>query len=813
MATFADFLDPVAPAKKSSVGQPTKEQILGRQDIANVIKQYEAMLPDFVPGSPSHTRTLENIQLARQELGQQPSTAPTVAPATAPLSAENQSLSNRNPAPVGTQQAAQPAKAPDTGTLADFLDTPVQTASEAAPTEPKGLLSVAKGGVMKFLNQNPIKEGLSTLAEKTQIGPRAAGEFDTAFGVIPATYGAVVQGIARTSNTPQAAEAIGKAAANSIEKPMGRIFGVTGKEAYQKPLGGITEPIAKEINRMANVLGLTPEQISETTGVPVEDVKQMAVTSSFALPKVVSPVLAEAAPVVKSAAAKVVKPFQEMAKDLEIVRPGQLSKAEAQAQFEAKKTQQGAAAGVAQPESLGTAKLTTPETPYTELSYSEKGLPLDEQSARSQTISRVLGADHKVDLAAIEGKGKERATNYAVSNTDTPMGNYLKENFNSEQKGLAKYGEGLVKKTGGTLGLDESSLYKRGNVVLKPLNDLKDYFDKATSKIYAERDAVAKNIPVEANKILEILNDKSINQANTETIGLERQARARMEQLKMIDKDGNPLPTNAKISENFRQFLNEQYDHKNSNFYGKLKEAVDEDVLANLGIDSPIYKEARALVTLRKNTLDNPNGIAQILDSQGPKGINRKVPIEKITQRIADMPVDQITHVIDTLRNVPSELQPQAMKAQGEIKAQFLNQAIAQKSPASLTKYMQNNQEVMNRLFTPAEMNEIRDYHNASHILATDTGYKGSAVQKINVEQKLLPKMAGQVYQKGMALGAEALTGGTTLGTAAMVTNELLGQRAIKKQAKAQAQAEQKAFENIQKRFVPIKDLINKEQK
>jgi len=678
------------------------------------------------------------------------------------------------------------------------------------PAEPKDFLSVAKGGVQKFLNQNPIKEGLSTLAEKTQIGPRAAGEFDTAFGIVPATYGAVVQGIARTANTPQAAEAIGKAAAGSIEKPMGRLFGVTENPAYQKPLGGITEPIAKEINRMSNVLGLTPEQISEKLNIPVEDVKQMAVTSSFALPNVVSPVLGEVGSAVKSAATTVAKPLQQMAKELKIVRPGQLSKAEAQAQFEAK---QGTVAGAAQAESLGTAKPTTPETPYTELSYSEKGLPLDEQSARSQTINRVLGADHTVDLSAIEGKGKERATNYAVSNTDTPMGNYLKENFNNEQKGLAKYGESLVKKSGGTLGLDESTLYKRGNVVLKPLNDLKDYFDKATSKIYAERDAVAKNIPVEANKILEILNDKSINQANTETIGLERQARARMEQLKMIDKDGNPLPTNAKISENFRQFLNEQYDHKNSNFHSKLKEAVDEDVLANLGTDSPIYKEARNLVTLRKNTLDNPNGIAQILDSQGPKGINRKVPIEKIAQRIADMPVDQITHVIDTLKNVPSELQPQAIKAQGEIKAQFLNQAIVQKSPSSLTKYMESNKEVMNRLFTPEEMAEIRDYHNASHILKTDTGYKGSAVQKINVEQKLLPKIAGQVYRKGMSVGAEVLTGGSTLGTAAMITNELLSQSALKKQAKLQAQAEQKAFVNTQKRFVPIKDLINKEQK
>lgn len=299
MATFADFLDPVAPAKKSSVAQPTKEQVLGRQDLATVIKQYEDMLPDFVPGSPSHNRTLENLRMARAELGQ-PSAAPA-APAATPLSAETQSLLNRTPAPVGAQQAAQPAKAPEVGTMADFLDTPIEAASETAPAskaELKGLLSVAKGGVMKFLNQ------------KSELGARTAGALDTLYEVVPAAYGAVVQGIARTANTPETAELIGKSAAGSIDKPIGKALGLTGKEAYQKPLGGMTEPIAKEINRMANVLGMTPEQISEKTGIPSQDIRNMVVIGSAAVPQLVK----EAVPVVKTVA----KPFQEMAKELEV---------------------------------------------------------------------------------------------------------------------------------------------------------------------------------------------------------------------------------------------------------------------------------------------------------------------------------------------------------------------------------------------------------------------------------------------------------------------------------------------------------------
>ena len=110
--------------------------------------------------------------------------------------------------------------------------------------------------------------------------------------------------------------------------------------------------------------------------------------------------------------------------------------------------QQAVAQGQApqpQPGVTGTARPTTPDSPFTELKYAETGLPLNEQYARAQTLNRVLGADHQADLAAIEGKGKERATNYATSNTDTAQGNFLKERFADEQKRLADFGDTLHK--------------------------------------------------------------------------------------------------------------------------------------------------------------------------------------------------------------------------------------------------------------------------------------------------------------------------------------------------------------------------------
>lgn len=712
------------------------------------------------------------------------------------------------------------------------INAAVQQAMTASPGSPGGEPEKPRGVVGKvgqFLRGQ---------------GRAAASLADvTLGGVIPGVAGAVTYAGARAAGqTPEQAAATQQQVVSAVDKPFGKAFGVTETPEYK----------GEASQQIMNFIGANMEKgadwISKQTGLPKADVENMMQTATLAVPAagkaiVKSPVGQaigrEAGYAGQAVKAVTPEPVQRaVGAVVEAVAPGTINvkpKAapapvpgvtpeapgvelkrnvdELHQRYEAERqaaTQGQPAPAESAPGVSGTAKPTTPEAPFAEVKYAENGLPLDEQYARAQTLNRVLGADHSADLAAIEGKGKERATNYATSNTDTAQGNFLKERFADEQKRLADFAERQIKNTGGTVGLDESTVYKRGNTILKPLQDLETYFDNATRKIYADRDAIAQNVPVQADNILKVLGDESLTLANTETIGLTNIAKARMKQLGMIDKDGNLLPTNAKTAENFRKFLNENWDRKNANLHRQLKEAVDNDVLANLDTNSPLYKEARELVTLRKNTLDNPNGIAKILDAEGPKGINRKVDIEKIAQNIANMPVEQFTHVVDTLRNVPKELQPQAGAALSEIKAQFANRVAEQKTPRQLTKYMNDNREVMNRLFTPDEMANLRDYHNAVHILATDTGYKGAAVQKINVEQKLGSKIKEHLVSKGAALGAEAVTGGTTMGGAALVTNELLSQRAAKRQAKAQAQAEQQAFENTQKRFVPIQDLVKK---
>jgi len=660
--------------------------------------------------------------------------------------------------------------------------------------------------------------------------------------------------------SPEEAERMGNMVTTALEKPFGKLFGVTDNPAYKNEASQqLMNFIGENINKGADWIYQNQSKIG--LNIPKQDIQSMIGSGMFATPLLKKPIAAVVNPIVKEAklAAGTVQQFvpkpiqQAVGATVEAIAPGTtnykpykvggLTPEQLQAQFEARGgnlkqnaeqlnqnyEQQRANANIAndaesvqQPiydtngqvigqADLGTAKPTRVDSEFKPVEYAESGLPLDEQFARAKAMQRVLGEDHAADLAALEGKGKERATNYQTSKSDTPLGNYLSEKFKDEQRRLQAFADQQAQRTGGIVGLDESAKFKRGEAILDPLKKLEDYFNKETKKIYEKRDSQASAIPVESNNILKVLNDESLTLANSETIGLSKIAAARMKQLNMIDKDGNLLPTNAKTAENFRQFLNENYDRKNANLHRALKIAVDEDVLANLDTNSPIYKDARSLVELRKNTLDNPKGISAILEDSGPNNINRKVDKEKISQNIANMSVEQFTHVIDTLKNMPPELQFAGNQALANIKSQFAsNIAALANQPKQLTKFMNDNREVMPRLFSADEMGSLRDLHNVSHILKTDTGYPGAAVQKINVEQKLSGKIGQQILQKGSAAAAEFATGGSGFGLPALATHEIIGAKLEKGKQKKIEKAEAEAFKNAQSRFVPIKELINK---
>jgi len=739
MATFADFLDPVAPAKKSSAREPTKEQMLGRQDLATVIKQYESMLPDFVPGSPSHNRTLENIRLARAELGQS-TTAPMAAPAAVPLSAENQSLLNRTPAPVATQQAAQPAKAPETGTMADFLDTPIEaasgtaTTSEAALAEPKGILSVAKGGVMKFLNQ------------KSELGARAAGALDTLYEVVPAAYGAVVQGIARTANTPQAAEAIGKSAAGSIDKPIGKAFGITGKEAYQKPLGGMTEPIAKEINRMANVLGMTPEQISEKTGIPPQDIRNMVVIGSAAVPQLVK----EAVPVVKTVA----KPFQEMAKDLEVVRPGKLSKPEAQAQFDAKKGTAGSVGAAAvESSSLKQAKAN------------DLLIPMGDDYTRAQLTRNPADVRYESDTAKHPVFGAPFQEKYAIQNDK------LRKNLQAE-----------VDNTGAELvGLPSADFGK--TVISEPFQKYKSERYQQVSDAYTAADVAGETAqPVSYKNITDFIESETKNRPTRKE---QNPLYALVEEeIKANDPKGTGQ-ISIRQMEDIRKLINDEIDpqKKGSVRLGKkLKDNIDKST-ENAGGD--FYKKSRELNTKFNNDFED---IAVIRDiNRNKKGLSdRVVPYEQLADRLVFKgPGSDLKSALETFEKMGPE---------GQKIIQELRGYAADKIMQESTKNVQldvNNKPYVSTAALNKVVNELEKNGKLEMLFGKKGAERYSTLKDVTKELQTVPKdttnpsgtaasIAAMLVESGVQFGVSGIPAPLVTG-AVMLKNKMDTKKQLKK--------------------------------
>jgi hypothetical protein len=232
-------------------------------------------------------------------------------------------------------------------------------------------------------------------------------------------------------------------------------------------------------------------------------------------------------------------------------------------------------------------------------------------------------------------------------------------------------------------------------------------------------------------------------------------------------------------AENLRKWLNSQWSPGNSSLIGKVKEALDTDVASAGG--SGVFDQARALHGLRKDTLDNPNGIAKLLTEQGPGGINQAIPDEQVATKLLTMPTRQFEHIIETLRFLPDNLAPQGSQAIAEIRGALAKRIYqagdsggTQNGPslwnaANVTRAMNANRSKMNILFTPEQLDRLKTLHDVGYVLQSPTAYKGAAAQGYNFLQSgAIKAPALGLAGLGAYLGGPAgATIGSALGSAA----------------------------------------------
>lgn len=426
-----------------------------------------------------------------------------------------------------------------------------------------------------------------------------------------------------------------------------------------------------------------------------------------------------------------------------------------------------------------------------------KGGLSDADQERRAAILQEIGLD-QVRRSAITGDANQAAVDFQTSRLKgSPGGDAMSAQLANEKQTIANYADSIAQKTGGSALNDQSAKLARGEAILTPLEGLKEWFDNQTSALYQEADQRAQGVPTQLDNFRSVLGDDSLA-TNSDRVNLRTAAAAYAKKLGIVDDQGNVF-ANAQQAETMRKYLNENWSPQNSGLVGKLKDALDTDVMQAAGED--VYGQARALRAQRAQTLNNPNGIAKLLDSSGPQGVNRAVPVEKVADTVTNMPVAQLQNIVGTLRNMPPELQPMAQDALAEIKAQYAHNVKdiganqqGQWNAKGVQKYLSNNSARMASVFSPEEMDSFGTLNDAGNILAKDQSYPGAAAQHQNLVR------AGVMH--GIAAGTTA-AGSAIGGPIGGVVGGALGGKLANKFNDAST------LRTTQKRMVKLSDLMS----
>jgi hypothetical protein len=765
------------------------------------------------------TREISRAPASKAQTATQPAAQPT-----APVAASGDPLEAFLSGKVTTAPVAAKAApvAPQAAPVATIEQPPTDGARQALAqtaaqvTEPGGVRQL----VGKFLK--------GALETKRDMPERVAGAIDTLYGIVPATYGAAVQALARTAQSPERAEQTGQAAAASIDKPVGKFFGLTGKETYQKPLGGITEPVIEQVKKMAEQLGMTPKQISEKTGIPEQDIKNMVVIGSVAVPqaiKEVAPVVKEIGPAVKQAAQTTAERVRKElgVGEIELVKPGQLTKEQAQAQFEAKQAPAGSAGAAAAANNPFAGKITGEETvrgqfPQIKLSKTPTDVPVNEQILRSQAVQEVMPGVG-VRPGVVTGNENLLRNEHTKAKLDTPEGQLFKQQIANEQIALSKYADERVDATGAsrTLINDEQRGGRINDVLYGTSPDdmasssIMGYLNQAKKQVY---DSAYKRVggnQIKTTNVDDLLKNPQWA-AGLKIKGVEGVQSAAKDYLKLAKTVGfedisgvmHP-PGSVAAYDAVRKAINADWTPQNANAIRRVNQAIDKDIAAVA--DPALYKLGDRIHEVEK-TIFGSKGIKTLFGEMDKNGvITSSTPLEKIPSKMNNLPKDQWRHIRETLNDlangnvkgapdgmppVPQELRQSAAAAVAEIDGSLARE-VQKAGSDKMGVWNQNSaNKTMNSLvgekiletFPPDEVRRFHLLNTVGQIVPGIHAYEGAALQarRVGVIEGNLPKIGA---------GAGAALGGFVGEAPGAAVGTYLGQQAG---AKYKAKIEEKAL-------------------
>jgi hypothetical protein len=412
----------------------------------------------------------------------------------------------------------------------------------------------------------------------------------------------------------------------------------------------------------------------------------------------------------------------------------------------------------------------------------------------------------------------------------TPLGMKMKEQIANEQIGLSKYAEDRVNATGASKSLiNDEQRGQRINDVFHGVDpddmskaSLMGYFNQAKKGIYDSAREKSGNNQIATSNVDNFFKDP-VELSTAKAAGTTNVVEAAKELIELAKTTGFKLkdgtfapPGSVDAYTHVRKTLNSPkiWTREKSGTISDINSAIDLDIAAVA--DPTLYKLGNNIHILEKE-LFKSRGIDKIFGGVDKNGVvTSTTPLEKIPQKLNNMPKDQWRHIRDTLnelangrvRNapegmppIPKELQDSARAAVAEIDG-ALAREVYKAGAGNVGEWSsQKANNVMNSVvgqkivetFSPAEVQNFQKL-NAVGQYTPALKYEGAALQQRRVG--LLEKAApGIGATTGGAIGGYLGEGPMGAAAGAYVGREV----GAKYQAGKAARAEAKAVKKMEK--------------
>jgi hypothetical protein len=693
---------------------------------------------------------------------------------------------------VGQQPSGYSGPTSDlVSTLQSAIDTPQQAAK--APALPPQAQPQQEASALSTFGH-----GLAGLADTVLSAPGAA---------MQAGDYAVRRAL---QQTPQQAEQGAAGDFGGSIHPVGNLFGVTNTAGYQN------EGSQQLAQLAGGALNKGATAVANATGLPQQDVTNMAGSLSMLAPgavKAVAPVardaaLATAAEDVNARLAAAPHPTGPEMQPRPVVGGG-------------------AASTNLNPYPVLTGEdVSRGAFPQVKLSKISQDVTPQEQSVRAGIVNQIMGDNAgSVRTGVITGNENTLRDEYAAAKSpiQTPASQAMKAQIANEQQALADYAQQRVDATGASPNILSNE--ERGRVIndalYGPDDSLTSYLRNAKRHIYDEARATAGDNAIETSHVDALLGDPQF-QAGVRLSGNEGTVGGAADLINLARTTGfrDPVsgdmyaPNSVAAWDAVRKSINSEWSPANRNVVRQINGAIDRDIAAAGGQE--LYKLGDRIHQAEQTLLDS-KGIGSALGEYDANGIKTGPSLESIPQKLNTLPLDQWQHIHDTLDElsrgqirgapdgmppVPDEVMQSAAAARDEMNG-ALARSVYEAGAAKAGVWNQNavnkvlnssvGQKIM-RNFSPEEAQAFHTLNYGGQIMPGVHSYEGAGNQlsrlaKPGFVEKYAPSVG---VNAGHALGAAmGIPGARWLGS-------LAGERAGRKLSDlAEGRRAQKQYTNV----------------